>query len=67
MKTHDELRALKDELIERRNVELYRLDVHNDDRIKRIANIHITIQAIRDALEEDDSLRQQSSMQRIGR
>lgn len=52
MKTPSELRALRAELVERRNVELYRLDVHNDARLARIADIHLSIQAIDAALRE---------------
>lgn len=52
MKTPSELRALRAELVERRNVELYRLDVHNDARLARIADIQLSIQAIDAALRE---------------
>lgn len=52
MKTPSELRALRAELVERRNVELYRLDVHNDARLARIADVQLSIQAVDDALRE---------------
>ncbi|MBB3713747.1 protein-arginine kinase activator protein McsA [Limimaricola variabilis] len=52
MKTPSELRALRAELVERRNVELYRLNVHNDTRLARIADIQLSIQAIDAALHE---------------
>jgi hypothetical protein len=58
---------LRAELVERRNVELFRLDVHNDDRLSRIANIHTAIQAIDAAFEEGIPLLDDPVMQRVGR
>ncbi|WP_147115116.1 hypothetical protein [Tateyamaria sp. syn59] len=67
MKTLDELKTLRSELEERRKVELYRLEVHNDDRMERIAHIQSTLQAIDDVIDTEMSGIARPRMQRVGR